>query len=319
MSRSRYGLLPEDDDEDSGNSFEVSPQAGAWSWSGLNSFPVASNYLGSWEQVDEDDDEVEQADKFEDDSQEPIEVASLPIIEPMDLSDDMDLEDQYSVEQDQNLANDLPMLDLNQLFITKCRGSRPWRGSVLCNLGEGGALGQFVASLRLTRGQDGYNSNGVVVAVLLAFEGIQRLLTAQPGDPWYSRLLMSIARRVPATQAFLRVYERLATAVANNEHVEWSDFDELTEYAVRLMQVPIIRNALRVYMTDELNIAVLDLGAEQSVERRGWMDRILGWVFNKLGIVKAAPQYQDVEQEPEAEPEYFDAEDGEVSYAVNPY
>lgn len=294
VRQTRFGLLPEDEYD----SIEVaSPtQFYSGSQSQERSLPVvleSPNDLGSWEQISA----AESSPNYlSPGSWEEVEVSpTLPVAtEPVDPLADMHL-------------------DLNQLYINKCLGQDPpWRGSVLCNLGQGGALGQLVASLRLTRGRDGYNSNGIVVSVMLAFEGIQQLLTAQPGDPWYSRLVINIARRVPATQAFLGVYERLAAAVANNEHVEWSDFDALTEYAVSLMQVPVLRNALRVYMTDQLNVTLLDLGANQDVSRRGWTDRVMGWLFNKLGVIR----------QPAAEPEYFDAEDDEdfepQSFAVDP-
>lgn len=217
----------------------------------------------------------------------------------------------------------LPVLDLNQLYAVKCHGARPWRGSVLCNLGDGGALGQLIASLRLTRGKNGYSTNGLVTQVMLAFSGLKDLLTAQPSDPWYSQAVLAVANRLGATQAFLRVYDQLTQAISRNEHVDWSNFDELTAYAVSLLEVPVIRNALRVYLTDELNLTLLDLGAVADVGERGWADQFMGWMFNRVpGLVE--PEFADPEPEvpepaqavPESLPvwqgtdsQYFDATD----------
>jgi len=213
----------------------------------------------------------------------------------------------------------LPVIDLNQLYEIKCHGAAPWRGSILCNLGEGGALGQLVASLRLIRGSNGYSNSGLVAQVLLGFRGLEQLLTMSPTDPWYTRLGLGVIRRVPATQAFLRVYSRVSHAVENNELVQWSDFDELTAYAVSLLEVPVIRNALRVYLTDSLNATLLDLGAEARVENRGWPDQVMGWIFNRVPGLMDQPeefQYEDaMESDPDspdslplqAEAGYFEA------------
>jgi hypothetical protein len=212
----------------------------------------------------------------------------------------------------------LPVIDLNQLYAVKCHGARPWRGSVLCNLGDGGALGQLIVSLRLTRGKNGYSTNGLVTQVMLAFSGLKELLTAQPNDPWYSQAVLAVANRLGATQAFLRVYDQLTQAISRNEHVDWSNFDELTAYAVSLLEIPIIRNALRVYLTDELNLTLLDLGAVTEAGERGWADQFMGWMFNRVpGLVE--PEFADPEPEvPESLPvwqgaptdsQYFDAAD----------
>lgn len=168
-------------------------------------------------------------------------------------------------------------IDLNAMYAAKCTGAKPWRGSVLCNLGEGGAVGRVAASVRLVRNLDGgYAQNGAVVALVSFLESMYKKLQ----EAEQSRAVQLLASQVSALTTFKATYEALAARVAAREEVTLDQLDELALAAETLMQAPVIRHLLAPVLR-AYNVQMLD-HAEQSGT---FVERPVNWLMQRFGLV----------------------------------
>lgn len=159
------------------------------------------------------------------------------------------------------------VIDLNKLYKEKCvdtnsAGIAPWQNSIFCNLGQNGAIGRLINSIRFTQGTvNEWKRGGVLDEVLNVFAGID--LALQTYGAWSPFELKNIS---PLIKAFNETYKALETKVRNNYNVSMEDFDAVAQAAINLLQLPIVRDIVGTALANNYNVLLLDLNASNILQ-----------------------------------------------------